>query len=184
MAVVPKKNGGWRVIMHLSAPTGNSINDYITPKDYTLHYSTIDDAVRLISQYHTGAMMAKVDLKLAFRMVPVCRQDWELLGLYWNKQYYVDTCLLFGCRSSPFLFNQFAEALHWILVNNYKLQLIHYLDDFFIVDQPQSDHCAIAVETMLSICNNLGIPVAMGNWKAQPLPSPSWALRLTQQHTN
>ena len=130
MGVVPKKNGGWRVIMHLSAPTGNSINDYITPEDYTLHYSTIDDAVRLISQYHTGAMMAKVDLKSAFRLVPVCRQDWELLSLYWNKQYYVDTCLPFGWMSSPFLFNQFTQALHWILVNNHKLQLIHYLDDF------------------------------------------------------
>ena len=106
-------------------------------------------------------MMAKVDLKLAFRMVPVCRQDWKLLGLYWNKQYYVDTCLPFGCRSSPFLFNQFAQALHWIVANNYKLQLIHYLDDFFIVDQPRLDHCAVAVETMLRVCNNLSIPVAM-----------------------
>ena len=64
--------------MHLSAPTGSSINNYITPKDYTLHYSTIDNAVQLISQYHTGAMMAKVDLKSAVRMVSVCRQDWEL----------------------------------------------------------------------------------------------------------
>ena len=161
MGVVPKKNGGWRVIMHLSAPPGSSVNDHISSEDFTLHYTTIDDAVQLISSHAPGAMLAKVDLKSAFRMVPVRRQDWELLGLHWDNHYFVDTCLPFGCRSSPFLFNQFATTLHWILTNNYKLQLIHYLDDFFIVGEPQSDQCATAVRTMLRTCNNLGIPVAM-----------------------
>ena len=36
LGLVPK-DGGWRVICHLSAPTGTSINDYIDPAQYTLH---------------------------------------------------------------------------------------------------------------------------------------------------
>ena len=47
--------------------------------------------------------MAKVDLKSAFRMVPVRRQDWELLGMKWKEAYYIDTCLPFGLRSAPYL---------------------------------------------------------------------------------
>ena len=62
-----------------------------------------------------GCLMAKVYLKSAFHMVPVRAKDSDLLGMYWQGRYYVDTCLPFGLRSAPYLFNQFAEALHWIL---------------------------------------------------------------------
>ena len=115
----------------------------ISYEDFTLHYTTIENVVQLIATHAPGAMLPKVDLKSAFRMVPVRRQDWELPGLHWDNHYFVDTCLPFDCRSSPFLFNQFATTLHWILTNIYKLQLIHYLDDFFIVGEPQSDQCTV-----------------------------------------
>ena len=119
VGVVPKKGGKWRVIIHLSAPQGSSINDYIkTETEYSMHYSSVDDAIQLLSTWESGALMAKVDLESAFRIVPVRHQDWELLGIYWRDLYYVNTCLPFGCRSSPFLFNQFANAIHWILAEN------------------------------------------------------------------
>ena len=50
----------------------------------------------MLSTLGKGALMGKVDLKSAFRMVPVRRQDWELLGIKWKEAYYVDTCLPFG----------------------------------------------------------------------------------------
>ena len=95
-----------------NASPGSSINDYKT--EHSMHYSSVDDAIQLLSAWERGALMAKVDLKSAFRMVSVRHQDWELLGIYWRDLYYVDTCLPFGCRSAPFLFNQFANAIHWI----------------------------------------------------------------------
>ena len=162
VGVVPKKDGRWQVIMHLSAPPGSSINDHISPEDYSLHYSSVDDAVQLLTALGRGALMAKVDLKSAFRMIPVRHQDWELLGIHWRDNFYVDTCLPFGCRSSPYLFNQFAEAIQWILAHNYQANLIHYLDDFFLVGPPSSAKCAQSVEDMLRLCSTLGIPVAMG----------------------
>ncbi len=42
--------------------------------------------------------MAKVDLKSAFRIVPVRQEDRELLGSQWNCAFYVDTYLPFGLR--------------------------------------------------------------------------------------
>ena len=45
MGVVPKHDGGWRIIYHLSAPPGRSINDFIDPDAYTLSYCSVDDAV-------------------------------------------------------------------------------------------------------------------------------------------
>ena len=71
------------------------------------------------------------------------------------------TCLSFGCRSSLFLFNKFAEALQWIITENYYIQAIHYLDDYFMVGPPDSPACSLAKEKTLFLCQSLGIPVAM-----------------------
>ena len=117
--------------MHLSAPAGNIINDFISRDAFSLHYTATDDAVKLLLSLGKGARMAKVDLKSAFRMVPVYKQDWQYLGIRWRDKFYVDTCLPFGLQSAPYLFNQFADALEWILQENYGLKwLIHYLDAF------------------------------------------------------
>ena len=161
LGAVPKKGTNkWRMIMHLSAPQGDSVNDYIAKDDYTLQYPSVDDAVKLVSPYGPRALMAKVDLKSAFRIIPVSSLDWDLLGLQGRGDYYVDTCLPFGLRSAPFLFNQLADALHWILSNNYNIQAVHYLDDYFIAGPPASHQCQQAVTTMLEVCARLGIPIA------------------------
>ena len=70
VGVVPKKSGKLRLIMHLSAPEGRSINDGISCKDYSLHYVTIDHAVNLMHKHGRGALLAKVDLKKSLSPLP------------------------------------------------------------------------------------------------------------------
>ena len=95
--------------------------------------------------------MAKIDLKSAFRMIPVHSADWDLLGMYWRGQYYVDTCLPFGLRSAAFLFNEYATAIEWIMTHNYQLRhLIHYLDDFFLAAPPSNPFAASITWTHFS----------------------------------
>lgn len=160
LGVVPKKDGTWRLINHLSAPLGNSINDYIDPLDYSLQYSTIDDAISICHTLGRGALMAKVDLKHAFRLCPVRRQDWHLLGIHWRGQYYVDKCLPFGLRSAPYLFNMVAEALQWILREYFTVQhSFHYLDDFFFAGPADSPTCLRALEDMLLLCSAVQAPL-------------------------
>ena len=162
LGVVAKKNGGWRMIMHLSAPPGRSINDFIPKDDFTLSYSSVDDAVSLVKQLGPQSRMAKVNLKSAFRMCPVRKEDWHLLGMKWKDKYYVDKRLPFGLRSAPFIFNTFASTIKYILKNNYNIEhTIHYLDDYFIVGPPELPTCRKAVNTMLTVCKDLGVPVAM-----------------------
>ena len=160
LGAVPKKNGKRRVILHLSAPEGRSINDFIAKEDFSIHYSTIDDAVALLSRFSKGARMAKVDLKSAFRMVPIQASEWELLGMYWRGQYYIDTRLPFGLRSAPSIFDNFASALHWVLENNHGAILLQYLDDFLLVDPPDQPTCQESMSIMLQVCEVMGIPVA------------------------
>ena len=88
------------MIMHPSAPAGRSVNDGIHPDEFSLHYSSVDDAVAILLHLGKRAMMAKIDLKSALWMIPVHCADWDLLGMHWWGQYYVDTCLPFGLHAA------------------------------------------------------------------------------------
>ena len=66
VGIVPKKSGDMRLIMHLSVPRGSSINDSISSQDFSLHYVTVDDAIKLIHKHGRGALLSKVDMKHAF----------------------------------------------------------------------------------------------------------------------
>ena len=161
LGVVPKKDGTWRIIMDLSSPHGSSINDFISKDDYTLHYTTFDHALNLVARYGQNALMAKLDIKHAFRLCPVRLEDRELLGIHWKGQFYVDLRLPFGLRSSQYLFNRLADAFQWILTHNYNIQdLMHYLDDYFTVGPPNSSLCANNVRTIVHVASTVGIPLA------------------------
>src|SRR5205814_10068877 len=65
------------------------------------------------------------DLKDAFRKIPVSPLDYFLLLFKWNNQTYIDRFLPFGMATSPFIFNMFAEALHWIDRKSTRLNSSH-----------------------------------------------------------
>ena len=134
LGVRPKKDGGHRIILDLSQPCGDSINDYIDASQMPLEYCSVDDAIRMLTDSGVGALMGKIDIKSAYRLIPVREQDWPLLGYQIDGKFYHDVVLPFGCRSSPFLFSRFADAIHWIVGNKTgRDAYLHYVDDFFFV---------------------------------------------------
>ena len=158
MGVVLKQDGSHRVITHLSAPPGRSINDGIDPEAVTLAYTSVDEAIHLANTLGKGTLFAKIDLKSAFRQCPVRAGDWHLLGLHWRGQYYYDKCLPFGLRSSPFLFNTVAVALEYIIKMHLgNPSVIHYLDDFLFAGPPGSDECEHTLIGAESLCDHLGV---------------------------
>ena len=144
LGVVPKKEcGKWRLIMHLSHPTGHSVNDGIPIQDYSLKYISVDTAMDAAMALGRGAVMAKVDIRAAFRLCPVRPEDWPYLGMQWNGQYYFDKVLPFGLRSAPYIFNCLANALTWILHNKYSVDHVyHYLNDFITLGAPSTTQCS------------------------------------------
>ena len=160
LGVVPKRGGGWRIIYDLSSPPGSSVNDFIDPDSFSLSYCTIDDAASMVQRAGRNCLMGKIDLKQAFRNVPVRPADWELLGILWKGKYYVDKCLPFGLRSAPFLFNRVSEAIEWSLKHNHNVKnVVHYLDDFFTVGEMGSSACEESMNKMFTLCETLGAPL-------------------------
>ena len=62
-----------------------------------------------------GTLMAKMDIKEAYRMVPVHPEDRLLLGMKWKGQTYVDKTLPFGLRSAPSIFTAVADGIEWAM---------------------------------------------------------------------
>ena len=124
----PQENSSeWRTIYHLSYPDGDSINDHIPKDPYALQYVRVDDAIHILKSLGPGSFMTKTDLKSAFRLILIHPDDWHLLGIYWQKQYYVDLYLPFRLLSAPFLFNQLSDALEWVLKHNYGLYSVSFI---------------------------------------------------------
>ena len=134
------------MITDLSSPQGNSVNDSIDPSLCSLKYAAIDQAIRLIRLVGKGAVLAKMDLKSAYRMVPIHPSDQPLLAVTWQGTTHVDTALPFGLRSVPKSFSAVADTLAWAMVCNGLSGAIHYLNDFLFVATSQQ-----AAEASLSI---------------------------------
>ena len=57
--------------MDLSSPAGASVNDGINAHEFTLHYISVDQIIRMVSRLGRGALMAKFDVEAASRNIPV-----------------------------------------------------------------------------------------------------------------
>lgn len=132
IGVVPKKAPGeFRLIHHLSSPKESSVNDFIDPKLCSVQYTSFDEAVRMVQDLGPGCKLFKMDLKSAFRLLPVHLDDIELLGFKFMGEYYVDKCLPMGCSISCSLFEKFSTFLEQFVKSRMSAgKLLHYLDDF------------------------------------------------------
>ena len=161
MAVIPKKSPGkCRVIVDLSRPDGCSVNNHLRRDATHVAYSSVDDADHLMHYLGQGALMAKVDIQEAYRIIPIHPEDRRFLGITWHNQVYVDCQLPFGLASAPAIFSAVGEALEWILRQRGIRAIIHYIDDFLLLGSPASPECQRALTIILDTCRELGIPVA------------------------
>ena len=162
--VIPKRGrpGKWRLIVGLSFPPGGSVNDGIDINDFPLSYSRVDDAIDFIMHEGRGTLLAKVDIRDAYRLIPIHPRDRHLLGMSWDNQLYVDLAIPFGLRSAPFIFNQFAEAWLWILHHQHGIRhFLRYLDDYLTAAAPNSRECHTNLGSIRSSASSLGIPLAL-----------------------
>lgn len=162
LGLVPKKDpNSFRLIHHLSHPEKVSLNDMTDKSVASVSYSSVDDAISLIRQFGSGALIAKADIKSAFRLLPVSPAGFNSLGIYFEGGYYVDKCLPMGFTLSCFYFEAFATFLQWVVMQIFPTGgILHYLDDFLFVGPASSDVCGRTLECFQAVCDYFGVPLA------------------------
>ena len=160
IGLVPKSDGTWRLITNLSYPHDNSVNTFIDDKFCKVKYSTFDDILDKIYDLGPRALLGKIDIKSAFRLLIVHPADFDLLGIKFEGEFYIDKCLPMGCSLSCNLFEKCSTFLQWAVEFKSGLHSIdHYLDDFIFMGCEHSDDCSRLMEIFMDLSKELGVPI-------------------------
>jgi len=156
LGVIPEKQPGeYRMIHHLSFPHGDSVDDFIPSELSSVHYASVDDAVRMIKKIGPSCTLAKTDVRSAFRIIPVHPTDYYLLGVHWKGKYYIDCCLPRGLDSSCRTFKMLSTGMEWVARNKLNIpHIIHILDDFLIAGE-SSGTCQANLQRFLDLCEDV-----------------------------
>jgi hypothetical protein len=152
-----------RLIHDCSQPSGLAVNDYASLDEGT-RYQSVQDAVRILKP---GSFLAKVDLKSAYRSVPVHPSNWQALGLQWcfhgdlEPTFMYDTRLPFGSKLAPGIFHRLTQAVCRMLQRKGIRGIIVYLDDFLVVADSYEE-CLRALNALWGLLRCLGFAISWG----------------------
>ena len=154
-------------------PEGSSVNDRIPKELSSVHYDTIDDAIKKITSLGARCFLAKTDIKSAFCIIPLHPQDIDLLGLEWEGKFYFDRCLPMGCSSSCNIFETFSTALKRIASTKLQASAVMHILDEFLFLAPSRDQCHRDLDNFIKLCSDVGVPIEM---RKPSVPRPVYNL--------
>ncbi len=159
LGAVPKSTpNSIRLIHDCSRPLGKGLNSYASTE--TFKYATLDHATSLLPM---NGYMSKVDLKSAFRSVPIHEDSQHATGLQWTftgntrTTYMKDTRLPFGASRSCFIFQKLSNAVVRIMSRR-GYTVVAYLDDFLVLESTR-ERCQAAHDTLLQLLQRLGFSI-------------------------
>jgi predicted Zn-ribbon and HTH transcriptional regulator len=161
-----RRSNKLRVILDLSWPAQGSINRFI--QDSSLQYMSFDDAIKHVRHYGKNCLMAKLDLKDAYKHIVIRPADWHLCGFtldtvneqgHVSTDFYIPLVLPFGLKSAPQKFTLFADALQHIMQQRGVTACEHFLDDYFTAGATKSNTCDKNLKIMLDTCEITGFTV-------------------------
>ena len=170
--------GKWCLITDVSHPPGCSVNGGISSEVCSLSYTTVE---QVAAGYTGGALLAKIDIEAAYRLILVHPHDCQLQAVEWEGKFYINPMVQFRHRLAPKIFNAVADTLEWCMRRRGIRHVFHYLDDFIVFGPPHSVECAEALS------------IHALTWESQPrttsravlrLASHTWASRWTQWPPN
>ena len=161
IAAIRKHDGGVIRLTHDgSHPVGEAMNDYLSL--HSVKCESISNAQELAKQNY---YMAKVDLKSAYRSVPIHPDDYSATGLCWqfegqpNFTYLFDSRVPFGSRCGPSIFHRLSQVVkHMMARRGYKC-LVVYLDDLLIVCETKQQ-CNEALHVLIKLLCRRGFGIS------------------------
>ena len=145
------------MILDLSFPKGNSINDYINKNEYLdeeieIVFPKVDDFVQLIKAKGRGCLLYKTDLSRAYRQIPICPSSFNLVAFCWKKHIFFDSVLTMGSRSAAYCCQSVTNAIVFMLFK-IGLSVLNYLDDLASAEKAElAEFGFLMLKEILSKC--------------------------------
>ena len=143
LGAVPKDETKIRVIRDYSTPKGSSLNDGIPDRFAKVSYVSHQQIAKKICQQGPGCYISKIDLKSAFRQIPINSNDIRLLGHRLYGQYVLDARLPFGVRSACLICQAMGIAAIFIHDCDYtrpelRNSISLFVDDYISISHGRS----------------------------------------------
>jgi voltage-gated potassium channel Kch len=114
-----------------------------------------DNAVSIVKKFGKSALMAKMDIKSAFRLLKCNPGDFDLIGITLEENYYIDKCMPMGCSISCATFEQFSTFLQWAVTHETTTDYLdNYLDGFFFAGEATKNACNFSILSCGILTNN------------------------------
>jgi hypothetical protein len=138
LGLVPKGSGGFRLVEDLSYPRdGDSVNSLTDLDGQQVNYGGFAAAANMIITAPPGSQGATVDIKDAFRLIPVKLEDLWMGIIHWPRDFFhVDFFNKFGDGASAHNFDGSAEGLSLIAIAEALGFNIYWVDDFWLGRSP------------------------------------------------
>ena len=157
-----------RLIHDCSRPQFSNVNSYATTRHFS--YVIVEKAV---SQIKPNSYLAKIDLKSAYRHVPIHPSNYRATGLAWQFQgdqhvtYLYDNKLPFGASKSLEVFHRLTQAVTRMMARRGFRTILAYLDDFLIIGDTKHE-CELAYYERIKLLTELGFNI---NWEKAVTPT-------------
>lgn len=167
LGAVEKSSGGVRLIHDCSRPEKYSLNSHAQTSKFK--YETVDKAASLLPP---NGYLAKIDLRSAYRVVPVHNACLPATGLSWCfdgssvATFMVDCRLPFGASLSPEIFQRLSSSVTRMMARR-GFTVIAYLDDFLVIASTERE-CREGYDILIALLQDLGWII---NWDKVVLPA-------------
>ena len=161
---VPKKlPNEFRMIVDLSQPEELSVNAHIPRVESQVSFPSVQSAIDIIMSLveMAGApMLSKLDIKSAFRLLPLAPSEFPLLGMRFDGNIYKDAFLPMGASSRCRIFQEFSNAFSHVLTARGGIQnVIAYLDDYLIISESMPT-AKSDMEAFIRLANQINLSLA------------------------
>ena len=156
----PKDLHKRRVILNLSHPHGDAVNDqvsksYFDNRRFTLRFPSIDDIVQKILEMD-DPLIYKIDVARAFRNLRVDPVDAVKFGIYWDNCFYLDQSVAFGWTHGSAAFQMVSDAVVHVMRQS-GASVFAYIDDYIGIS-PSRDAMR-HFRQLHKLMQELGLPI-------------------------
>ena len=123
---------------------------------------------------YKGTFLAKLDLKEAYRSIPLHESCFEYTGLQWvfagdsSPTYFFDARLPFGASRNCHIFQSLTDAVIRML-DKRNIKAIGYIDDYLLICD-SLELCEEALKTTIELIESLELTI---NWTIVDGPAQS-----------